>query len=418
VFQFTSSGMTTRVSNLAEQRVAPTQPTTVAPARLSSLDAYRGFVMLLMMGEVLSLWRVAQARPESALWQFLAHHQTHVEWVGCSLHDLIQPSFSFLVGVALPFSLASRAARGQSRLTMTLHAAWRALVLIVLGVFLRSIGRPQTYWTFEDTLSQIGLGYLVLFVLGSRPAREQWLALAVILLGYWAAFALYPLPGPDFDYTQVGVPKDWPGLMTGFAAHWNKNSNLAWAFDTWFLNLFPWQKPFAFNSGGYATLSFIPTLGTMVLGLIAGGVLRSPRAPWDRVRWLTVAGVISLLAGAALGWLAVCPVVKRIWTPSWMLFSGGWCLLLLAGFYAVLDLWKRKAWAFPLVVVGMNSIAAYCMAHLFDGFIVGSLRTHLGESAFGIFGEPYQSLVRGALVLLVLWSILFWMHRRKLYLRI
>ena len=87
----------------------------LAPARLVSLDAYRGLVMFLMMAEVLSFASVAKARPDSALWQFLAHHQTHVEWIGCSLHDLIQPSFSFLVGVALPFSLASRAARGQSR---------------------------------------------------------------------------------------------------------------------------------------------------------------------------------------------------------------------------------------------------------------------------------------------------------------
>src|SRR5215831_1183106 len=98
-----------------------------ASTRLASLDAYRGLVMLLMMGEALNLRRVVDNLPDSAFWRFLAHQQTHAEWVGCSLHDLIQPSFSFLVGVALPFSLASRRARGQSRTTMTLHAAWRAL---------------------------------------------------------------------------------------------------------------------------------------------------------------------------------------------------------------------------------------------------------------------------------------------------
>jgi len=277
-----------------------------APARLTSLDAYRGLVMFLMMAEVLELAQVAKARPNSALWQFLAHHQSHVAWIGCSLHDLIQPSFSFLVGVALPFSLASRAARGQSRARMTLHAAWRALVLVLLGVFLRSIGQHQTYWTFEDTLSQIGLGYVALFLLGFRPAREQWAALGLILFGYWAAFALYPLPAPGFDYSQVGESNTWPHLMTGFAAHWNKNSNPAWAFDTWFLNLFPREKPFAFNGGGYATLSFIPTLGTMILGLIAGNVVRSARAPWAKVRWLAVAGLIGLAAGAAFGWLGIC----------------------------------------------------------------------------------------------------------------
>jgi predicted acyltransferase len=397
---------------------APLPVAAVAPARLTSLDAYRGLVMFLMMAEALELSHVARARPDSALWQFLAHHQTHADWIGCSLHDLIQPSFSFLVGVALPFSLASRAARGQSRARMTLHAAWRALVLILLGVFLRSIGAHQTNWTFEDTLSQIGLGYVALFLLGFRPAREQWAAVGLILAGYWAFFALYPLPGPDFDYAKVGVPNTWPHLMTGFAAHWNKNSNPALAFDTWFMNLFPREKPFVFNRGGYVTLSFIPTLATMILGLIAGGVVRSQRAPWAKVKWLAAAGVIGLAAGAALGWLGICPVVKRIWTPSWALYSGGWCFLLLAGFYAVIEIGGWRRWAFPLVVIGMNSIAAYCFAHLPDAFIGGSLETHLGASAFKVFGQAYESLVQGALALLVMWLLLFWMYRRKLFLRI
>src|SRR5436309_9621786 len=337
-----------------------TESRTAAPAstRLTSLDAYRGFVMLLMMGEVLHFSRVSQALPGNSFWQFLAHHQSHVAWIGCSLHDLIQPSFSFLVGMALPFSIASRAARGQSRRYMLLHALWRSLILILLGVFLRSIHKPITNWTFEDTLTQIGLGYSFLFLLGWGPVRDQWIALAILLVGYWAAFALYPLPGPDFDYTKVGVPQNWPHLMTGFAAHWNMNSNLAWAFDTWFLNLFPRVKPFLFNGGGYATLSFIPTLGTMILGLIAGGVIRSQRSPWEKVKWLALAGVIGVAIGALLGWLGICPVVKRIWTPSWTLFSGGWCLLLTAGFYVIIDLWNQRRWAFPLIVIGMNSIAA------------------------------------------------------------
>jgi predicted acyltransferase len=111
-------------------------------------------------------------------------------------------------------------------------------------------------------------------------------------------------------------------------------------------------------------------------------------------------------------------VVKRIWTPSWMLFSGGWCFLLMAGFYLVIDLWGRKGWSFPLVVIGMNSIAAYCMAHLFDGFIGKSLTTHLGADTFRVFGVAYEPLVRGALVLLVMWLLLLWMYRRKLFLRI
>lgn len=390
------------------------------PQRLASLDAYRGLAMLLMMAEVLHLCRVSGALPESGFWKWLCHHQSHVEWVGCSLHDLIQPSFSFMVGVALPFSIASRIARGQTFGRMALHAFWRALVLVLLGVFLRSTRAPQTNWTFEDTLSQIGLGYLALFLLGFRSARDHWLAVALLLVGYWAAFALYPAPGPGFDYEKVGVSAEWLRQhgLAGFAAHWNKNSNLAWAFDTWWLNLFPREQPFSHHGGGYATLSFIPTLATMILGLIAGGVVRGDRAPWAKVKWLAAAGVLGLAAGWLLNALGVCPNVKRIWTPTWTLFSGGWCFLLLAAFYLVVDLWGQRALAFPLVVIGMNSIAAYCMAHLFEAFIEKNLLTHLGRDFFKLFGAPYEPLARGTAVLLIYWLILFWMHRRKLFLRV
>lgn len=395
-----------------------TQVPAAPPQRLASLDAYRGLVMFLMMAEVIHLSRVSELLPTSAFWRFLACHQEHVEWIGCSLHDLIQPSFSFMVGVALPFSIASRLARGHSQVMLSLHAFWRAFVLVLLGIFLRSIGRPQTYFTFEDTLTQIGLGYGLLFLLGFRPVRDHWLSLGFILVGYWAVFALYPPPGPEFDYVRVGVPKGWPHLMSGFAAHWNKNSNLAWAFDTWFLNLFPREHPFTHNGGGYATLSFIPTLGTMILGLIAGNILRNATPAWDKVRWLGAMGVAGLVIGLALNALGVCPSVKRIWTPSWTLFSGGWCFLLLAGFYVSIDIIGYRRWAFPLIVVGMNSIAAYCMAHLFEGFVLSSLKTHVGVGFFRIFGPTYETLLSGSCVLLVFWLILFWMYQRKLFLKI
>jgi heparan-alpha-glucosaminide N-acetyltransferase len=398
----------------------PREASPPAGQRLTSLDAFRGFVMLLMMAEVIRLAAVAQALPGNVFWAFLAHHQTHAEWTGCSLHDLIQPSFSFIVGVALPFSIAARLARGQTRGRMTLHAFSRALILILLGVFLRSVGRPQTYFTFEDTLSQIGLGYGFLFMLGFRPVRDQWIAFGLLLAGYWLAFASFPLPAPGFDYAKVGVPPDWLAQhgLSGLAAHWNKNSNFAWAFDTWFLNLFPREKAFAFNVGGYATLSFIPTLATMILGLIAGETLRRDCAPAQKLRWLGCAGLSGLAAGWLLGALGICPVVKRIWTPGWTLFSGGWCCLLMAAFYFVIDVRNRRAWAFPLIVIGLNSIAAYCMAHLFENFIRSALVTHFGENAFQILGKPFEPLLLGGASLLVLWLMLFWMQRRKIFLRI
>ena len=397
----------------------PAPPASPAAVRLGSVDAYRGLVMLLIMAEQLRTAAVAKAVPDSPVWRFLATQQEHVAWTGAVLHDMIQPSFSFLVGVALPFSVGNRRARGLSPEAVTGHAFLRALILILLGIILRSAS-----YTFEDTLTQIGLGYGFLYLLALRSVRVQWAALAVILVGYWLAFALWPLPGPNFDWASAGVSPDFASNATGFAAHWNKNTNPAWAFDTWFLNLFPREKPFQFNQGGYATLSFIPTLGTMILGLIAGEILRSERPKVAKVRWFVIAGVIGLAVGWGLGATGICPVVKRIWTPSWVLFSGGWCFLGLAAFYAVIDVCGWRAWAFPLVVVGMNSIAAYVMDHLLPAFLRETLQnhltlqTHFGPRLIGFVAPAYAPFAIGVGVIALLWLILYGMWRKKIFLRI
>ncbi len=184
------------------------------------------------------------------------------------------------------------------------------------------------------------------------------------------------------------------------------------------MNLFPRENPFTSNRGGYSTLSFIPTLGTMILGLIAGGWLKREMGPWKKVGMLFVAGLIGLGLGYSADRYGICPSVKRIWTPSWVLFSGGWCFVLMAAFYAIIDAMGLRGWSYPLRVIGRNSIAAYVMAHLIGDFILRSFRTHMGPDVFRVFGETYEPLVAGVAVLAVYWLILLWMDRRGIYLRV
>jgi predicted acyltransferase len=323
----------------------------------------------------------------------------------------------FMVGVALPFSLASRRARGQTFRDMFAHSVYRALVLIGLGIFLRSQSRPQTYFTFEDVLTQIGLGYVFLFLLAWTRPRLQWLAAGVILAGYAAAFAHWPLPPPGLDTTAVGVRPDRPHQLTRFAAHWNKNTNVAHFFDVWFLNLFPREQPFAFNSGGYLTLNFVPSLATMIFGLRAGGVLKDSRPARDKLRWFLKAGAAGVLAGLALHALGL-PIVKRIWTPSWTLFSAGWVTLLLAGFYDLIDVKGYRAWALPFVVVGVNSIAMYVLVHVATDYLSRSLLIHLGPAPFNVLGAPFAPILVGAATIAAFWLILLWMYRKGILLRI
>ncbi len=417
--------------------------TSTVGKRLASIDAYRGLVMFLMLAEVLELSGLAEHFPGNRFFAWLRFHTTHVDWVGCSLHDMIQPSFSFLVGVSLPFSIASRRQKGSKLGSMLLHAFWRGLLLVVLGIVLRSLGKPMTNFTFDDTLTQIGLGYFLLFLIALTPRWTQVMSVALVLLGYWALFASWPLVSADFDYQTVGVPNDWPHLLSGFAAHWNKNVNPAWAFDVWFLNQFPRMTAFEFHGGGYSTLSFIPTLATMMLGVLAGGILASGvlgsglqassvlvsgvaasgsmgsnRSYGKRTALLVGCGATMLASGWALDHFGICPNVKRIWTPAFVLFSGGICFVWLAVLHMVCDWWKFRAWAFPFMIIGANSILAYVMSWTCEKPFKDMLLRHFGTRPFLIRGEAWEPVLLGVAVLTLMWLILFWLYRQRIFVRI
>ena len=385
--------------------------------RLVSLDAYRGAIMLMMASSGLGLAQVAQLHPDSGLWRFIAHQTEHSLWAGFTLWDIIQPAFMFMVGVALPWSVANRRARSQSFRSMLAHALWRALALVLLAVFLTSAWSRQTVWSFNNVLAQIGLGYPIVFLLAFTRPRTQWLTAFGILLAYWLAFVVYPLPSADFDWASVGVPADW-SFLNGFAAHWEKNANFAAAFDRWFLNLFPREKPFVFNTGGYQTLNFIPSISTMIFGLLAGQLLRGNRRITEKIKYLTLFGIGGIIAGGVIALTGLCPIVKRIWTPSWTIYSTGWVTLVLVVFVAIVEWRGWKRWTFPFVIVGLNPITLYCMWQLMGGFIRENIQRHISRNIFEVYGEPYSPVLQRALVLLILWLIILWMYRRKIFLRI
>jgi predicted acyltransferase len=315
----------------------------------------------------------------------------------------------------MPFSYANRRARGDSWLRLFGHAVTRSLVLVALAVFLASNGSRHTQISFVNVLGQIGLGYTFVFLLlGQRP-RVQLAAAVAILCAYWLLFAAYPLPGPDFPLDRYGA-NEAQLYMKGSFGHWNKNANVAAAFDRWFLNQFPHpsHQPFLFNEGGYATLNFIPSIATMLFGVLAGELLRSNRSSVHKAQILLLAGALCWVLGTILD-ATICPSVKRIWTPTWVVSSTAWTLWMLAAFYALIELAGWRRWSLPLVVVGMNSIAFYLMSQLMKPFVAASLLTHFGQD---LFDGPNGQLVRGLSTLLVLWLISFWLYRQKLFIKI
>lgn len=390
---------------------------TPAPQRRLSIDVFRGMVMFLMLAEIMHLFDLADAYPDVRLLEWLRFHTSHVEWEGCSLHDLIQPAFTFLVGVAMPFSIASRIERGKSTTSLLVHAAVRSLFLIALGIILRSLDRESTYFTFEDTLTQIGLGYFFVFLIALAPRWLHCASAALILIGFWLAFAVSPPPPTDFDYQAVGVPADWPHHYEGFASRWNMNSNLSWKVDLWFMNLFPRDEPFRFNGGGYSTLSFVPTAATMLFGLISGVWLRQ-RTGRDLIWRMLAFSVFAVLSGWLLSKLGICPNVKKIWTPAFALYSGGLCMLWLLCLHLTCDVKQWTKWGFPFVVIGSNSILIYVMSWTIAEPIRDMLIRHFGEAPFALFGRPFIPVLTGAATLAILYYVLLWLYRRRAFVKI
>lgn len=394
---------------------SPPERAATSP-RLVSLDAYRGLIMLFMASAGFGIPQVAQRFPESGFWEFLADHTSHAAWVGGGAWDMIQPAFMFMVGVAMPFSLSRRLREGQSWERQFGHVLWRSFVLVALAVFLASKNAKQTSFVFTNVLGQIGLGYTFLFLLAGRGRKVQGLALAGIALVTWAAFALSPLPPADFDYEATGVKAEELNevVLPGFFAHWNKNSNFASRFDLWFLNLFPHERPFRGQPGGYATLNFVPSLITMILGLLVGERLRSEGDLRSKLLWMLRLSGGCLVLGLLAGW-GICPIIKRIWTPSWAFFSGGIVTGILALLFWLVEMRGWRRWTWPFVVVGMNSVAVYLMDQLLAGWVAQTLKIHLGQE---IFAGPWGGMGQRVAVLLVIWCAAWWLYRRKIFLRI
>jgi heparan-alpha-glucosaminide N-acetyltransferase len=455
---------------------ADAAPTMV---RLLSLDAYRGFIMMAMASAGLGFTQLANN--ENVIHQFgnsifgkvwrlliqsLGYQFEHVAWVGCSFWDLIQPSFMFMVGVAMPFSNLRRQSLGHAPGWRWLHVLWRSLALVALGIFLSSTNAPLTNFTFVNVLTQIGLGYFFLFYLSDRcnPQQKLWVLLArqglvagVILTLYWSWFAVFSHTHTETEILKTVIvqqagEQEFNGTNTfrGFAKRWNKHTNAAADFDRQFLNLFPrsgdeiggWK--FWFNAGGYQTTNFIPSLATMILGLMAGTVLcNSVLGSLQKLRFLIWGGIVCFalvlpfdtmiwpdLVPRLLGQYTICPTIKRIWTPTWTLFSGGWTFFILAAFYWVIDIRGYRKWSWPLVVVGMNSIAMYVMSQLSRPFLKSALKTHFTtiDTMFGwkqglvytSLGDqgPYAPFLERCLILFLLWCVCYWMYRRKLFIRI
>ncbi len=360
--------------------------------RVMSIDALRGFDMFWIIGGgaiFASLNEVCDC-PATA---WIKTQLTHVRWEGFRFEDLIMPLFLFIVGVVMPFSFHKRIERGDSKKKLYLHVVKRTLILFVLGMVAQ--GNLLDYdlsklHIYSNTLQAIAAGYLIsaLLLLNLRLTWQIGVTAALLLL-FWALMALVP------------VPNHGAGVLT-------PDENFAIYVDRVILGAFidGTDPPYTW------ILSGLTFACTVMLGAMAGHLLRSDKGQKTKVLWLLGAGAGCLVLG--LIWSLAFPIIKHLWTSSFVLYSGGFCFLLLALFYLLIDVWGLKKWSFGLVVIGTNAIAVYMATHLISfrnigDVFVGGLKPYTGN---------WFALIQAVAAFVVVWLILLWMYRKKSFVKI
>ena len=337
----------------------------------------------------------------------------HAAWHGWTPTDLIFPFFLFAVGVAIPYAFAGRLARsGGDHGQLYGQIVRRTLLLFALGLFLSWFPFYTVDWPaarIPGVLQRIAVVYLVTAFawlhLGSRPRMVLALSL---LAGYWLAMVLVPVPG----YGTGDLSPD---------------GNLAAWVDQRVLGQHTWRKaPGPGDPEGI--LSTVPAIASALAGLLAGDWLRSPRSPREKLTGLLVSGVIATAAGLALApWF---PINKNLWTSTYVLFTSGLALLLLAAIYVLVDVQQRDGWARPFTIFGTNAIAAFFGSTLLAKILLItkwtqpngetiSLQAWLYRHSFGAWLPDYVASLAWALTYLLLWlGLMTVLYRRRIFLKV
>lgn len=366
----------------------------VAPSgRLDSLDALRGFDMLWISGGDMLL----SALRDITGWSIL-HRATeqmeHVPWEGFHFYDLIFPMFLFISGVTIPFAVSRRRSRGESSTSLFWRFTRRALLLIALGMMYNGFFNfdwPNT--RYASVLARIGLGYYfaALIVTHASPKAQSVIA-GALLLGYWAVVALVPVPG-------IGAGVITPeGSIVGYV------DRLLLPGKLWFTVYDP-----------EGILSTIPAVSTALLGALTGHLLmRTDLGQWRKAGMMAGAGIALLLLGHL--WGMVFPVIKNIWTSSFVLVTGGWSLILLSVFYAIMDVIGWKKWAFLFILIGVNPLTLYLTQAGMINYDT-TVQYFLG-GLLRIIGAPWAPFWFAAALLSLKLGFLYILYRNKVFLRV
>lgn len=357
--------------------------------RLISLDFFRGFTMFLLIAENTILFEAMVAPGLAGTFIYAIGEQFHhYPWHGFRFWDLIQPFFMFIVGVAIPLSVRNRTARGDSYADIRNHAIRRAILLFVIGWALYCIGPGYITFRFQNVLAQLGVTYIIAFFLMKQSWKTQFTVSILILVVVEIIYRTFPVAGFDQPFTP------------------DKN------FGAWFDMLVSGEL----SSGHWVNFNAFPTTVHTIWGVITGQFLMSDRPAMKKLKALLIAGLIGVVCGFGLDYIT--PIIKRISTSSFVIYSGGWTLLALAFSYWLIDIKKYQKWTKFAIIVGMNSLFIYLFAHVGGGNLIHAIVKPFTMGLFSWMGNETAEILTGFVVWFGLWYITYWMYKRKIFIKI
>ena len=362
--------------------------------RLYSLDALRGFDMFWIMGASEIFHSLAKITG-FPLWVTMSEQLIHPDWHGFAFYDLIFPLFLFLAGVATPYSVGRELENGKSRNELLIRVIKRGLILVLLGVVYNNglrLRESFDAYRFCSVLGRIGLAYMfanIIYLYTKRTGQMIWFG--ALLIGYWLLLKFNAAPG----YA--------PGDLT-------MEGNFASYIDRSILPGILYLK----IHDPEGLVSVIPSIGTALLGILTGGMLKNGvESRQKKALYMAIAGIACLIIAQL--WNLDFPINKNLWTSSFVMYVGGWSLLLLSLFYYIIDVLGFTKWAFFFKVIGMNSILIYISGRFIDwehannGFF---------RWLFQLTGEPYDAVVKAICFVLVQWAFLYFLYKKKAFLRV
>ncbi len=363
--------------------------TAFVQERLMSLDFFRGVTMFLLVGESTRLYELLREPTLNGTFlSFIGWQLEHHPWNGLRFWDLIQPFFMFIVGVAMPFSIGKRWERGDSWGKTLRHALLRSGLLLLFGWGLYCIGPGRITFELWNVLAQLSFTYLVAFLMMRKPAKIQ------------IGFSLLLIFITELLYRYWRVP--------GF----NQPFEPDHGFGAWFDMLVMGKL----SMGHWAAFNAVPTTAHTMWGVLAGQVLKSSREPMKRIRILAFAGLVAIVLGYALN--PITPIIKRICTSSFVIVSGGWCLLTLALCYWLIDVKKWRKGVLFFNIVGMNSLFIYLFCNTGGAGWLNRIAKPFTMELFAWAGHTGALIVTSFVVWGMLWYLCYWLYKNRIFIRI